>query len=112
MAGGNSRGSGSGKTAVANELVRRIRKGSASSGTGAGLGSLLLDMDAYYAPLDVVKARFGNQPINWIIPAFDLDLMAAHMSALRRKEPSGNPSTTFPSATAQGLAPRFRRSRW
>ena len=99
-------GSGSGKTAVANELVRRIRKGSASSGPGAGIGSLLLDMDAYYAPLDVVKARFGSQPINWDHPhAFDLELMAAHMSALRRKEPIRKPIYDFSISDRTGFGP-------
>lgn len=99
-------GSGSGKTAVANELVRRIRKGWASSGTGAGTGALLLDMDAYYAPLDVVKKRFGSQPINWDHPhAFDLELMAAHMSALRRKEPIRKPIYDFSISDRTGFGP-------
>ena len=81
-------GSGSGKTSVANELVRRIRKG--------GAGALLLDMDAYYAPLEVVKARFEGRPINWDHPhAFDLELMAAHLSLLHRNEPIRKPIYDF-----------------
>ncbi len=81
-------GSGSGKTSVANELVRRIRKG--------GAGALLLDMDAYYAPLEVVKARFEGRPINWDHPhAFDLELMAAHLSSLHRNEPIRKPIYDF-----------------
>jgi uridine kinase len=99
-------GSGSGKTAVANELLRRIRKGWASSGMGAGIGSLLLDMDAYYAPLEVVKARFGSQPINWDHPhAFDLELMATHMAALRRKEPIRKPIYDFSISDRIGFGP-------
>ncbi len=81
-------GSGSGKTSVANELVRRIRKG--------GAGALLLDMDAYYAPLEVVKARFEGRPINWDHPhAFDLELMAAHLTSLHRNEPIRKPIYDF-----------------
>lgn len=99
-------GSGSGKTSVANELVRRIRKGRGSSGSGAGVGSLLLDMDAYYAPLDVVKARFGDHPINWDHPhAFDLELMAAHMAALHRNEPIRKPIYDFAISDRTGFGP-------
>ena len=81
-------GSGSGKTSVAQELVRRI-------GSDSG-GALLLDMDAYYAPLEVVRARFAGRPINWDHPhAFDLELMASHLAALRRQEPIRKPVYDF-----------------
>lgn len=81
-------GSGSGKTSVANELVERIR--------GRGLQTLLLDMDAYYAPLEVVKGRFGDRAVNWDHPhAFDLELMAAHLSALHRGEAIRKPRYDF-----------------
>ena len=46
-------GSGSGKTSIAQELMRRIQ--------GMGTQGLLLDMDAYYAPLEIVKARFDGR---------------------------------------------------
>lgn len=99
-------GSGSGKTSVANELVRRIRKGRSSAGPGAGMGALLLDMDAYYAPLEVVKARFGDQPVNWDHPhAFDLELMAAHMAALHRNEPIRKPIYDFTISDRTGWGP-------
>ncbi len=99
-------GSGSGKTSVANELVRRIRKGRGSSGSGPGIGTLLLDMDAYYAPLDVVKARFGKNPINWDHPhAFDLDLMAKHLEALHRNEPIRKPIYDFSISDRTGFGP-------
>ena len=81
-------GSGSGKTSVAQELVRRI-------GSDSG-GALLLDMDADYAPLEVVRARFAGRPINWDHPhAFDLELMASHLAALRRQEPIRKPVYDF-----------------
>lgn len=81
-------GSGSGKTSVAVELVRRLRKKS--------VATLLLDMDAYYAPLEVVKGRFGGRPVNWDHPhAFDLELMAAHLGALRRGESIRKPQYDF-----------------
>jgi uridine kinase len=68
-------GSGSGKTSIAQELLRRLKE--------EGEDALLLDMDAYYAPLEVVKARFHGGPINWDHPhAFDLELMASHLEAL------------------------------
>jgi uridine kinase len=68
-------GSGSGKTSIAQELLRRM--------SAEGLEAMLLDMDAYYAPLEVVKARFHGGPINWDHPfAFDLELMASHLKAL------------------------------
>ena len=68
-------GSGSGKTSVAVELVRRIRR--------RGIQTLLLDMDAYYAPMEVVRQRFEGHTINWDHPhAFDLELMAAHLQTL------------------------------
>ena len=81
-------GSGSGKTAIAQELLRRMR--------AEGLDSLLLDMDAYYAPLEVVKARFRGGPINWDHPhALDLELMASHLRALARGEPIRKPVYDF-----------------
>ncbi len=81
-------GSGSGKTSIAQELMRRIQ--------ALGISGLLLDMDAYYAPLEVVRARFDGRPINWDHPhAFDLELMAAHLSALRRNEPVRKPTYDF-----------------
>lgn len=81
-------GSGSGKTSVAAELVMRLRRKS--------VATLLLDMDAYYAPLEVVKGRFGGRPVNWDHPhAFDLELMAAHLSALHRGESIRKPRYDF-----------------
>ena len=46
-------GSGSGKTSIAHELIRRLGQ--------AQVETLLLDMDAYYAPLEVVRGRFGGR---------------------------------------------------
>jgi uridine kinase len=70
-------GSGSGKTSIAQELIRRLQS--------RGVQALLLDMDTYYAPLEVVRGRFEGRPINWDHPhAFDLELMAAHLTNLRR----------------------------
>ena len=81
-------GSGSGKTSVARTLLDRIR--------GEGIAALMMDMDAYYAPLELVKARFGEQPINWDHPhAFDLELMAAHLAALHRGEAIRKPVYDF-----------------
>ncbi len=81
-------GSGSGKTSVAVELVDRLRR--------KGLAPLLLDMDAYYAPLEVVKGRFDGRPINWDHPhAFDLELMASHLAALHRGESIRKPRYDF-----------------
>ena len=81
-------GSGSGKTSVAVELVKRLRK--------KAVATLLLDMDAYYAPLEVVKGRFDGRPVNWDHPhAFDLELMAAHLSALHRGESIRKPRYDF-----------------
>lgn len=81
-------GSGSGKTSVAVELVRRIRR--------RGAQALLLDMDAYYAPMEVVTERFGGRAINWDHPdAFDLELMAAHLRALHAGEPIRKPRYDF-----------------
>ena len=81
-------GSGSGKTSVAVELVKRLKR--------RGVLPLLLDMDAYYAPLEVVKGRFGDRPINWDHPhAFDLELMAAHLSALHQGNPIRKPRYDF-----------------
>lgn len=81
-------GSGSGKTSVAVELVKRLKR--------RAVMPLLLDMDAYYAPLEVVKGRFGDRPINWDHPhAFDLELMAAHLSALHQGSPIRKPRYDF-----------------
>ena len=81
-------GSGSGKTSVANELLKRIHR--------KGIKALLLDMDAYYAPLEEVKARFGDRPINWDHPqAFDLELMAVHLNSLHRGETIRKPIYDF-----------------
>ena len=80
--------SGSGKTSIAQELVRRLQN--------EGVEPLLLDMDAYYAPLELAKARFGSRPINWDHPhAFDLELMAAHLAQLHRQEPIRKPIYDF-----------------
>ena len=81
-------GSGSGKTSVAVELVDRLRT--------RNVVTMLLDMDAYYAPLEVVKGRFGDQPVNWDHPhAFDLELMAVHLTALHRGESIRKPRYDF-----------------
>jgi len=81
-------GSGSGKTSVAVELVKRLKKKS--------VATMLLDMDAYYAPLEVVKGRFDGRPVNWDHPhAFDLELMAAHLSTLHRGESIRKPRYDF-----------------
>lgn len=81
-------GSGSGKTSIAQELLRRLE--------AQNTGAILLDMDAYYAPLEVVRGRFGEAPINWDHPhAFDLELMAAHLASLRRKQPIRKPVYDF-----------------
>lgn len=81
-------GSGCGKTSIANELVRRLEL--------LEVKALLLDMDTYYAPLEVVRARFSGRPINWDHPhAFDLELMAAHLACLRRNQPIRKPIYDF-----------------
>lgn len=81
-------GSGSGKTSVAVELVRRIRR--------RGSQALLLDMDAYYAPMEIVTERFRGRTINWDHPdAFDLELMASHLQALHAGEPIRKPRYDF-----------------
>ena len=81
-------GSGSGKTSVAKELLARIR--------ARGVRALLLDMDAYYAPMEVVKGRFGDRPLNWDHPhAFDLELIASHLAALHRGEAIRKPIYDF-----------------
>jgi len=81
-------GSGSGKTSLAQELIRRLGQ--------AQVETLLLDMDAYYAPLEVVRGRFGERTINWDHPhAFDLELMASHLAELKRSQPIRKPVYDF-----------------
>lgn len=81
-------GSGCGKTSIANELIRRLQL--------LDVKALLLDMDTYYAPLEVVRARFSGRTINWDHPhAFDLELMAAHLASLRRNQPIRKPIYDF-----------------
>jgi uridine kinase len=88
-------GSGSGKTSIAQELLRRMGE--------EGLDALLLDMDAYYAPLEVVKARFKGGPINWDHPhAFDLELMASHLLALAQGEAIRKPIYDFKTSDRVG----------
>ena len=88
-------GSGSGKTSIAQELRRRIHR------TGADV--LMMDMDAYYAPLELVKARFGDGAINWDHPnAFDLELMALHLGAMRRGEHIRKPIYDFTTSDRTG----------
>ncbi len=91
-------GSGSGKTSVAVELVKRLRKKT--------VATMLLDMDAYYAPLEVVKGRFDGRPVNWDHPhAFDLELMATHLSALHRGETIRKPLYDFRLSDRTGWEP-------
>lgn len=81
-------GSGSGKTSIAQELIRRLSESS--------VNALLLDMDAYYAPLEVVRGRFGDRPINWDHPhAFDLELMATHLGSLKKNQAIRKPIYDF-----------------
>ena len=88
-------GSGSGKTSLAQELIRRLCQ--------AQVETLLLDMDAYYAPLEVVRGRFGERPINWDHPhAFDLELMASHLAALKRNQPIRKPVYHFSTSDRVG----------
>jgi uridine kinase len=70
-------GSGSGKTSVARELVKRLKRHKVEA--------TLLDMDAYYAPKEINRARFAPGPINYDHPkAWDVELMAAHLEALKK----------------------------
>lgn len=88
-------GSGSGKTSIAHELMRRM--------AADGLDPLLLDMDAYYAPMDEVKARFHGGVINWDHPfAFDLELMASHLKALRQGQSIRKPIYDFKTSDRVG----------
>lgn len=88
-------GSGSGKTSIAEEVIRRIHR--------EGVNALLMDMDAYYAPLEVVKARFCRRPINWDHPhAFDLDLLATHLTSLRHGEAIRKPIYDFTTSDRTG----------
>lgn len=88
-------GSGSGKTSVARELVRRLRR--------RGIQVILMDMDSYYAPLETVRMRFDERPINWDHPmAFDLDLMSAHLAALHRGDPIRKPIYDFTTSDRSG----------
>jgi uridine kinase len=69
-------GSGSGKTSLARELLKRLKRRKVAAN--------LLDMDAYYAPKEINKARFAPGPINYDHPkAWDVELMAAHLEALK-----------------------------
>ncbi len=90
-------GSGSGKTSIAAEVIRRLRD--------LSVDALMLDMDAYYAPLELVKGRFDDRPINWDHPhAFDLELMAAHLAALRKGQPIRKPQYDFTVSDRVGWA--------
>jgi uridine kinase len=81
-------GSGSGKTSIAQELIRRLQ--------ADAVNVLLLDMDAYYAPLEVVTHRFEGRAINWDHPhAFDLELMATHLASLRKGQSIRKPIYDF-----------------
>lgn len=81
-------GSGSGKTSIAHELHRRL--------CARDVDVLLLDMDAYYAPLEIVRNRFPGQEVNWDHPhAFDMELMAAHLASLHRRQPIRKPIYDF-----------------
>ena len=81
-------GSGSGKTSIAQELIRRLSL--------AQVDTLVLDMDAYYAPLELVRGRFAERTINWDHPhAFDLELMATHLAGLRHGQPIRKPVYDF-----------------
>ena len=94
-------GSGSGKTSIAREILRRIKR--------KGIEALYMDMDAYYAPLEVVKARFGSNAVNWDHPdAFDLELMADHLAALHRNEPIRKPIYDFTISDRTGWAEPVR----
>ena len=88
-------GSGSGKTSLAQELIRRLCQ--------SQVETLLLDMDAYYAPLELVRGRFGERPINWDHPhAFDLELMASHLASLKRNQPIRKPVYDFSTSDRVG----------
>lgn len=88
-------GSGSGKTSIAQELLRRL--------AAEQVDALLLDMDAYYAPLEVVRARFEGRAINWDHPhAFDLELMAAHLANLRKGHAIRKPIYDFKTSDRTG----------
>ncbi len=88
-------GSGSGKTSVAGEIVARLRR--------QRIATLLLDMDAYYAPLAVVQERFQGREVNWDHPhAFDLELMAGHLAALHRGQSIRKPVYDFTTSDRTG----------
>ncbi len=81
-------GSGSGKTSVARELVKRLKRHKVEA--------TLLDMDAYYAPKEINRARFEPQPINYDHPkAWDVELMAGHLEALKRGDEIRKPVYDF-----------------
>jgi uridine kinase len=81
-------GSGSGKTSVARELIRRLKR--------RKVEATLLDMDAYYAPKEINKARFAPHAINYDHPkAWDVELMAGHLEALKRGEEIRKPIYDF-----------------
>jgi uridine kinase len=88
-------GSGSGKTSVAGEIVARLRR--------KKIATLLLDMDAYYAPLAVAQERFQGRAVNWDHPhAFDLELMAAHLAALHQGQSIRKPVYDFTTSDRTG----------
>jgi uridine kinase len=81
-------GSGSGKTSIAKELLRRLKR--------RKVDATLLDMDAYYAPKEINKARFAPNAINYDHPkAWDVELMAAHLEALKKGEEIRKPIYDF-----------------
>ena len=97
-------GSGSGKTSLAHELIRRLGQ--------ARVDTLLLDMDAYYAPLEVVRGRFGERPINWDHPhAFDLELMASHLAGLKHGQAIRKPVYDFSISDRTGWSQPIRPGR-
>jgi uridine kinase len=73
---------------VARELIKRLKR--------RKVVVTLLDMDAYYAPKEINKARFAPGPINYDHPkAFDVELMAAHLEALKRGDEIRKPIYDF-----------------
>jgi uridine kinase len=78
-------GSGSGKSTVARRLVECLR----------GTSVALIDMDAYYRNM-VHLSLEERRRVNWDHPdAFDLDLLIAHLEALRAGTPIRKPVYDF-----------------